>query len=121
MASAHRPEVYVHFLPDLVPPGALRGGVAVVVDVLRASTVMIHALAAGSKEVVPCLEIEEARQVKARLPAGTALLAGERHGRPIEGFDLSNSPAEFTAEACRGRTIVLTTTNGTRGVLACLE
>jgi 2-phosphosulfolactate phosphatase len=121
MAARDRTDVYVHLLPDLIPPGALRGGVAVVVDVLRASTVMIHALASGAAAVIPCLEVDEARQTKARLPTGSALLAGERHGRPIEGFDLSNSPAEFTPDVCRGKTIVLTTTNGTRGVLACLE
>ena len=52
---------------------------------------------------------------------GTALLAGERQGLPIPGFDLGNSPGEFTPEVCRGKTLVMTTTNGTRAILASLE
>lgn len=113
--------ISVHLRPDWIPPGALRGGVAVVIDVLRASTVMIQALAAGCTTIRPCLEIDEARRTAAAFPAGTALLAGERRGSPIEGFDLGNSPSEFTPEQCRGRTLIMTTSNGTRALLACLE
>ncbi|MDG3005068.1 2-phosphosulfolactate phosphatase [Paludisphaera mucosa] len=113
--------VSVHLLPSLIPSGALRGGVAVVIDVLRASTTIVHALAHGCTAVIPCGEIDEARRVAAGLPRGSALLGGERHGVPIEGFDLGNSPGEYTAEACRGRTLVMTTTNGTRALLASLE
>ena len=112
--------VFVHMLPSLVPPDGLRSGVAVVIDVLRASTMIVHALVAGCSEVVPCAEVDEARALAENLPAGSAILAGERHGLPIEGFDLGNSPGECTPERCRGKTMVLTTTNGTRAVLACL-
>ena len=91
---------------------------AVVVDVLRATTMMVHALAAGCEAVIPCGEIDEARQVAASLPPGTALLAGEREGLPIDGFDLGNSPRSCTPEVCRGKTLVMTTTNGTRAILA---
>jgi 2-phosphosulfolactate phosphatase len=115
------PAIHVHLLPSLIPPGALRGGVAVVVDVLRATTVMAHALASGCEAVIPCLEIDDARRVASELPAGTAILGGERGGLPIEGFDLGNSPASYTPEACRGKTLVMTTTNGTRAILASLE
>jgi 2-phosphosulfolactate phosphatase len=111
-------QVYVHLLPRLIPPGSLRGGLAVVVDVLRATTVMVQALAAGCESIIPCGEIEEALEVAAGLPPGTALLAGEREGLPIEGFDLGNSPGEFTADLCRDKTLVMTTTNGTRAILA---
>jgi 2-phosphosulfolactate phosphatase len=121
MPEPDRPEVFVHLLPSLVPPGALRKGVAVVVDVLRATTVMVHALAAGCEAVIPCLEVEEARRIAATFPGGRAMLAGERQGLPIDGFDLGNSPDSFTPEVCRGKTLVMTTTNGTRAVLACLE
>ena len=113
--------VYVHLLPRLIPHGALRGGVAVVVDVLRATTVMVHALAAGCEAVIPCGEIDEAREIAASLPEGTALLVGERQGLPIPGFDLGNSPGDFTPEVCKGKTLVMTTTNGTRAILASLE
>jgi 2-phosphosulfolactate phosphatase len=121
MPEPERPEVYVYLLPSLVPPGALRGGVAVVVDVLRATTVMVHALAAGCDAVVPCLEIDDARRTAEALGTGRAVLAGERQGLPIEGFDLGNSPESFTPESCGGRTVVMTTTNGTRAILASLE
>jgi 2-phosphosulfolactate phosphatase len=116
-----RPQIYVHLLPSLIPTGALKGGVAVVVDVLRATTVMVHALASGCEAVIPCLEIEDARAVASGLRPGETLLGGERGGLPIEGFDLGNSPATYTPEACRGRTLVMTTTNGTRAILASLE
>jgi 2-phosphosulfolactate phosphatase len=110
--------VYVHLLPRLIPHGSLRGGVAVVVDVLRATTVMVHALAAGCEAVMPCGEIDEAREIAAGLREGTALLIGERQGLPIPGFDLGNSPGDFTLEICQGKTLVMTTTNGTRAILA---
>jgi 2-phosphosulfolactate phosphatase len=97
------------------------GGVAVVVDVLRATTMMVHALAAGCVAVIPCGEIDEAWRVAASLPKGQALLAGERDGLPIEGFDLGNSPRSCTPEVCRGKTLVMTTTNGTRAILASLD
>ena len=113
--------VYVHLLPRLIPHGALRGGVAVVVDVLRATTVMVHALAAGCEAVIPCGEIDEARETAADLPEGTALLVGERQGLPIPGFDLGNSPGRLHPEVCEGKTLVMTTTNGTRAILASLE
>src|SRR4051794_34353966 len=118
---AERPRVSVHLLPHHIPPGALRGGVAVVIDVLRASTMMVYALAAGCEAIIPCREIDEARRIAADLPRGRALLAGERQGLPIPGFDLGNSPGQCTPARCAGQTLVMTTTNGTRAVLACLE
>jgi len=113
--------VSVHLLPGLIPPGALRGGVAVVIDVLRASTMIVHALAQGCESVIPCGEIDEAKRVAEGLPAGSALLAGERRGLPIDGFDLGNSPSQCTRDLCGGKTLVMTTTNGTRAILASLE
>jgi 2-phosphosulfolactate phosphatase len=121
LSDPETPLVFVHLLPDLIPEEGLRGGVAVILDVLRASTMMVHALSAGCEAVIPCADIDEARQMAASLPPGTALLAGERQGLPIAGFDLGNSPRSCTPEICRGKTLVMTTTNGTRAVLACLE
>jgi 2-phosphosulfolactate phosphatase len=121
LSPTERPRVYVHLLPSLIPPGSLRGGVAMVVDVLRATTVMVHALANGAEAVIPCGEIEEAQAVAASLPPGMAILGGERGGLPIPGFDLGNSPGDFTFEVCHGKTVVMTTTNGTRAILASLE
>jgi 2-phosphosulfolactate phosphatase len=116
-----KPPVYVHLLPSLIPPGALRGGTAIVIDVLRATTVMVHALAAGCEAIMPCLEIEQARALAESLGRDRTILAGERRGEPIEGFDLGNSPRAFTPEVCAGKKLVMTTTNGTKAILACLE
>lgn len=113
--------LHAHFLPDLTTPEALAGGTVVVIDVLRASTVIVHALAAGASEVIPCLEVDDARRTYARLPPGQAILGGERGGLPIEGFDLGNSPSDYTAERVSGRTLVFTTTNGTRAMQRCRQ
>jgi 2-phosphosulfolactate phosphatase len=112
-------DLSAHFLPQLVPPDALSGATVVVIDVLRASTVIARALAAGAREVIPCLQVDEARRIAASLPAGTAVLGGERGGLRIEGFHLGNSPDEYSAASVGGRTVVFTTTNGTRAMQAC--
>jgi len=109
----------VHYLPELVAEAKLAGGTCVVIDVLRATTTMISALAAGASAVLPCLKIDDARQRAAGLLAGQAVLGGERGGVLIPGFALGNSPAEYTPEIVAGKTIVMTTTNGTRALLHC--
>lgn len=114
-------EVQVHLLPDLVPPGRLARSVAVVIDVLRATTTIVHALAAGCTCIRPCGEVEEARELAGGMRAGRVLLGGERDGAPLPGFDLGNSPREYTPELCRRNTLVLTTTNGTRALLRTAE
>jgi 2-phosphosulfolactate phosphatase len=106
----------VALTPAAVTPAALAGTTALVVDVLRASTSLVTALAHGAREAVPVGEVEDARRVAAAR-AG-ALLAGERGGDPPAGFDLGNSPLEFTRERVGGRTLVFTTSNGTRALLA---
>ncbi len=108
----------VYLLPDLVTPEELAGKTVVVVDVLRATTTMIHALSAGAIEVVPCLEVEEAKRLAASQP-GTALLGGERGGRKIPGFDLGNSPTEYVPAVIGGKSVIFTTTNGTRALNRC--
>lgn len=115
------PPVSVHLLPGLIPDGALRGGAAVVLDVLRATTVMTHALAAGAESILPFAEVADAQRARDARPPGSVLLAGERAGLPIGGFDLGNSPGAFTPDRCRGKTLAMTTTNGTRAILASLE
>src|SRR5438876_9330427 len=114
-------EVQVHLLPQLAPPGVLVGGIAVVIDVLRATTTIVHALAAGCTAVRPCTEVEEARTLAGQMRVGRALLGGERCGTPLPGFDVGNSPREYTAKLCRGATLVMTTTNGTRALLRAAE
>jgi len=102
----------------LVDPVELEGKAVVVIDVLRATTTIVHALAAGASEVAPCEEIEDAKKLAATLGA-QAVLSGEREGLPIPGFDLGNSPAEYTRERVGGKTLVFTTTNGTRAMHRC--
>jgi 2-phosphosulfolactate phosphatase len=114
-------EVHVHLLPDLAPPGRLTGSVTVAIDVLRATTTIIHALAAGCAAVRPVAEIDEARKLADSMRVGRVLLGGERGGKPLDGFDLGNSPREYTAKVCRNATLVLTTTNGTRALLRAAE
>ena len=114
-------EVCVHLLPQLAAPGRLTGGLAVVIDVLRATTTIVHALAAGCVAVRPCAEVDEARRIADLLPAGKVLLGGERGGKPLPGFDIGNSPGEYTTRRCKGTTLVLTTSNGTRAVLRAAE
>lgn len=113
--------LHVHFLPDLTTPDALAGGTVVVIDVLRASTTIVEALANGARDVIPCLEVEDARRIAAELPPDDVRLGGERGGLPIAGFDLGNSPADYMAEAVGGRTVVFTTTNGTRAMMQCRQ
>lgn len=110
-------DVQVHLMPELVAADRLAGGVAVVIDVLRATTTMIYALAAGCACIRPCLEVDEARALAGQMRAGRALLGGERGGVKLPDFDMGNSPREFTPQLCKGTTLVMTTTNGTRALL----
>lgn len=103
----------------------LSNTVCVVFDVLRATTSMLAALHHGAARIIPVKEISEALALR-RGAAETPLLAGERDGLRIRvaqtggvDFDLGNSPREFTPERVAGRTIIMTTTNGTRALRAC--
>ncbi|MFM8892684.1 MAG: 2-phosphosulfolactate phosphatase [Planctomycetia bacterium] len=109
-----------HPLFNRMPPGATAGGIAVVIDVLRASTTIVTALAHGASRVRPVLEVADARQWPDRpdAPPGI-LLGGERGGLTIPGFDLGNSPLEYSAARVAGRPVVITTTNGTAAIDAC--
>jgi 2-phosphosulfolactate phosphatase len=105
--------IEVHLLPQLAAAERLRGGIAVVIDVLRATTTVIHALASGCTAVYPVVDVEEARRMVEDNRDRKFLLAGERQGKPLPGFDLGNSPLEHAPLVCQGATLVLTTTNGT--------
>ncbi len=91
----------------------------VVIDALRASSTVAQAIESEARRVLPIATVKEARACKAALAGEGALLGGERGGLPPAGFDLGNSPAEYTPERIRGKTIVLTTTNGAAAILAC--
>jgi 2-phosphosulfolactate phosphatase len=110
---------HCHELFHRMPPRATAGGIAVVIDVLRASTTIVAALAHGASMVVPRRSIEEALAAAADRPG--AVLGGERGGVKIAGFDLGNSPLEYTADRVGGRPVVVTTTNGTAALAACRD
>jgi len=109
----------VFAIPTLVTPEEMAGGTVVVIDVLRSSTTIVHALEAGAREIIPCLDVDEARQVAKECGPQEVLLGGERQGLPIPGFDLGNSPSEYTSYSVCGKAIALTTTNGTRAMDKC--
>jgi len=91
----------------------LRDKNVVVIDVLRASTTIVTALAHGAREIIPVGSIESAVKISGSLFGEVTLRGGERNGRMIEGFNLGNSPAEYTEEMVKGKSIIFCTTNGT--------
>jgi 2-phosphosulfolactate phosphatase len=105
---------HVSFTPSEQPSAAI----GIVVDVLRATSTMCQALASGYERVLCCAEIDDARALAQT--EGPAKLAGERRLEHIEGFDFGNSPRELEGEPAAG-TLILTTTNGTRLLVAAAE
>jgi 2-phosphosulfolactate phosphatase len=106
----------VHYLPLDVPTEEMAGTTVVVIDVLRATSTICQALAAGARDVVPFLEVEEALAAADKVGRAEVVLGGERGGKRIDGFDLGNSPSEYTPGAVGGRRVFITTTNGTRAM-----
>ena len=111
-------KIDVFFTASGVQPAEVQGRSVVVVDVLRATTTIAVALDHGAREVVPAASTEEALRIAQNLERADVVLAGERRSTRIPGFALGNSPLEFTADAVHGKTIVLTTTNGTPALIA---
>ena len=108
----------VALTPSGLDAGALDRTAVVVVDVLRASTTILTALDAGARAVIPVADKGEAGRLAAMLDRDAVVLAGERDGTTLPGFPLGNSPSEHTPDAVGGKTVVLTTTNGTRALVA---
>jgi 2-phosphosulfolactate phosphatase len=108
--------INVHCLPSEVGESELAGSAVAVIDVLRATSTICQALASGAREVVPFVEIDDARAAAERVGRANVVLGGERMGLLIDGFDLGNSPAEYSASRVGGRAVYITTTNGTRAL-----
>ena len=120
--------INVHGLPELFAPESIAGQTAVVIDVLRATTTIVTAIANGAQTVVPVLEIEETKKLKSKILAcedsrfpgpiaeSDILLGGERRGMRTDGFDLGNSPSEYTTERISGKIVLFSTTNGTKAM-----
>jgi len=110
----------VFFGHHQLTPADVAGRVVAVIDVLRASTTVAVALGNGARAVVPFESSEEAVLRSKSFERSDVRLAGERRMHAIPGFDFGNSPREFTREAVEGKTVLLTTTNGT-AALASLQ
>lgn len=93
------------------------GKTCVVIDVLRASTVIVTALSNGAKEVIPVNTVDFAVKVSGDAFRSQTILGGERNTKKVEGFALGNSPLEYTSEVIAGKSIILYTTNGSRSIV----
>ena len=109
----------VVFTPTGLTAADIQGRTVFVIDILRATTVMCAALAHGAKALIPVASTEEALRLAQTIGSDDVLLAGERNCLRIPGFQLGNSPLEMREPAVRGKTLIVTTTNGTKALLAC--
>jgi 2-phosphosulfolactate phosphatase len=104
------------FTPSEIDESEVKGKIVAVIDVLRVCTTMAYAMSRGSERIIPVESIEAAMNLAASLDKKVTLLGGEREGKKIDGFDLGNSPLEYTTEVVKGKTLILATTNGTRAI-----
>lgn len=106
---------------DYIDSESLRGKVAVVIDMLRATSVITTALSNGAKRVIPVVSVEDAfnRAEELKAIGEDVLLGGERKALKIDGFDFSNSPLEYKKDIVEGKNVIMSTTNGTRALNLC--
>ena len=110
-------QIEAAFLPIHLDPDSLTQRTVIVTDVLRATTTIIAAIVNGCQKVIPQPSIDKALACQAKTP--NSLLGGERGGAKIPGFDLGNSPLEYESSRVQGKTLILTTTNGTVAMHRC--
>jgi len=106
-----RPQIETCLSPIFVNQYDWSGKTVVVIDVFRATSTICSAIGHGAEAVIPVSSVEECQEIGEKLGA---VMAGERGGHVIEGLQMGNSPLEYTPEVIEGKTLVLTTTNGTR-------
>jgi 2-phosphosulfolactate phosphatase len=111
--------VDVFFTPAGLSAAEVQGRTVFVIDILRATTSMCVALSHGAKAIIPVGSTEEALRLAQTIGSADLLLAGEKNCGRIPGFHLGNSPLEMTEAAVRGKTLIVTTSNGTRALLTC--
>jgi len=107
--------------PEDFQPDDLKGKAAVIIDVLRASSSIVTAFHNQCHQIIPVTEVETARKLAAFQSKDTTLLCGEREGRKIQGFHLGNSPNEYTLEKVKHKTLIFTSTNGSRLMIKSKE
>src|SRR3954462_1744810 len=111
-------KINILFSPAGLTPAEVQGKSVFVIDILRATTSMCAALSHGAKAISPVAATEEALRLAQTIGSADVLLAGEKHCVRIPGVHLGNSPPEMTETAVRGKTLIVTTTNGTKALLA---
>ena len=102
------------FIPEEIKNIKLAGKLVIIIDVLRASSTIVTALANGCRGFIPILSPDKAKKKAQEFEKERVLLGGEREGKKIEGFDLGNSPREYKREAVKDKTIIFSTTNGVK-------
>ncbi|TAE74161.1 MAG: 2-phosphosulfolactate phosphatase [Bacteroidetes bacterium] len=105
-------QIEVCLTPDLLPHFDLKDKIVVVIDILRATSCITTALASGVKSIIPVREVEECKALQQK----GYLAAAERGGKKVEGFDLDNSPFSYQNPDLKGKTIAMTTSNGTLAI-----
>jgi len=117
MQAKKQIHIEVHFTPNNLDEMALKDKNIIIIDVLRASTSIVTALHHGAKEIIPVSTVENAVKISGSLFGDVTLRAGERNAKMIEGFNLGNSPLEYTEETVKGISIILITTNGSIAIV----
>lgn len=110
-------QVNVLLSPNNVDDLYFTNKTSVVIDVLRATSVILKAFESGAKEVIPVGSIDFAMKISINSHGGQTLLCGERNTQIIEGFDMGNSPSEYVKEKIEGKSIILFTTNGSKAIV----
>lgn len=105
-------QIEVCLTPDLLPHFDLKNKIVVIIDILRATSCITTALASGVKSIIPVREVEECKDLQQQ----GYLAAAERGGKKVEGFDLDNSPFSYQNPDLKGKTIAMTTSNGTLAI-----
>ncbi len=106
------PKIEVCLTPALLDLYPIENSIVVVIDILRATSSITYGIENGAEAIIPVMNVEDCL---AYADQGY-LLAAERNGEVVEGYDFGNSPFSYTAEKVAGKTIVLTTTNGTKAM-----
>lgn len=115
-------KIDVLFTPVELSHQRIEGRVVVVIDVFRATSCIVTAMASGAWRLIPVISVDDAHAMREVLGDGeVVLLGGERHTRLIEGFDLDNSPFSYSPQRVAGATIVMSTTNGTRALRGAVD
>src|ERR1017187_1727124 len=112
MKHLNKPHLEVCLSPALLHLYEVKGAIVVIIDIFRATSTITAALRNGAKSVIPVATVAESIAIGTSI-AGS-ITAGERDGKIAEGLQYGNSPSEYPAEFIKGKTLVLTTTNGTR-------